>query len=168
MCRGVGRSQILVGQNTKILKYWLGRKESLLLCMMNILCGDTMSALMLWVQFSKLPREWLLWVSAAILFFSFCQPAHDLKKVEGKTSSGETKFIKMMPRQMGKVKWCHFEIQRITVNVPQFQGKSKSKVSVWWFNGISPSVPSGLICGQTSSCHLYPPWPNSKSYYKNR
>ena len=29
-------------------------------------------------------------------FFSFCQPAHDLKKLAGKKSSGGTKFIKTM------------------------------------------------------------------------
>ena len=56
--------------------------------MMNISCGDTLSAFMLWVQFSKLPREWLLGVSAAMLFFSFCQPAHDFKKVAGKNQVG--------------------------------------------------------------------------------
>ena len=49
--------------------------------MMNLLCGDTLSTFMLWVQLSKLLGVWLLRLPVGMLFFSTCQPAHDLKKV---------------------------------------------------------------------------------------
>ena len=45
-------------------------------CMMNILCGNTISAFILWVQFSKLHQTWLLQLLAGMLFLSICKPAH--------------------------------------------------------------------------------------------
>ena len=56
--------------------------------MVNILSGNTLSAFMLWVQLSQLFKAWLLWSLAGMLFFSFCQPARDLKKVVEKVKWG--------------------------------------------------------------------------------
>ena len=76
------------------------KREAIAVEMVNILCGDIVSAFLLLVQLSKLLRAWLLQLSARMLFFLFCQPAHDLKKSLEKTLSGETKgetkFIKTM------------------------------------------------------------------------
>ena len=57
--------------------------------MMNTFVGGPVLALMIWEQLSKLLQSWLLWLSGRMLFFSFCQLAHDLEKVSRKIEWGD-------------------------------------------------------------------------------
>ena len=64
---------------------------------------STVLVFMLWKQRSNLLRAWLLRLSAVLLFFPFCPPAHDLKSC-GKKSSGETRFLMLI------VKWLEIQL----------------------------------------------------------
>ena len=57
--------------------------------LLDILCGDTVSAFMLWVPFSKLPRTWLVQLLAGMLFFHSDNQPIIQKKLQEKVEWGD-------------------------------------------------------------------------------